>query len=44
MVIAMRDTVIGKHLQIVKNEEAGVPNLNRIPKVLRALVEKPIEL
>ena len=44
MVIDMRDAVIGKHLQIVKTEEAGVPNLNRIPKVLWELVEEPIEL
>jgi hypothetical protein len=31
-------------LEIVKTEEAGVPNLNRIPKVLWGLLEELIEL
>jgi hypothetical protein len=43
MIIDMRDAVPGQHLQIVKPEEAGVPNLNRVPKVTREVQKKLIE-
>jgi hypothetical protein len=43
MIIDMRYPELGKHLKIAHTEEAGVANLNRVPKVTRETQEKLIE-